>query len=75
MKNISQHAIKEIMIPIGNAGDVDRVVETDRLYEAEVASLNEEVDQLHLLKQGLMDDLLTGRVRVPGREMERLGMV
>ncbi len=39
-----------------------RIDELDRLLESET----EELQKLTHLKSGLMDDLLTGRVRVPG---------
>lgn len=73
MKNISQRAIKMLMIPIGDPSDIERTVEIDIMYEKQLAALTEDVDKLRLLKLGLMDDLLTGRVRVSGGEMEHLG--
>jgi type I restriction enzyme, S subunit len=67
MKNISQQSIRQLMIPMGSPEDVKRVVEIDTLHEAQISALRREVEGLRLLKQGLMDDLLTGRVRVPAR--------
>src|SRR5690606_21706953 len=41
------------------------VVEVLSNHEARVSREEEALQKLRLLKQGLMDDLLTGRVRVP----------
>jgi type I restriction enzyme S subunit len=65
MKNISQHSIRQLMIPMGSLDDIKHVVEIDELHEAKIAALRREVDTLRLLKQGLMDDLLSGRIQVP----------
>jgi restriction endonuclease S subunit len=64
MKNISQHSIKQLMIPFGRQADVQRVIEIDTLHDMQIATLSAEVDRLRLVKQGMMDDLLSGRVRV-----------
>lgn len=65
MKNISQHSIRQLTIPMGSPEDMKRVVEIDILNEAQISALRREAEGLRLLKRGLMDDLLTGRVRVP----------
>jgi type I restriction enzyme, S subunit len=65
MKNISQHSIRQLMIPIGSPEETKHVVEIDKLHEARASLLCREVEALRLLKQGLMDDLLSGRVRIP----------
>ena len=72
MKNISQQAIRQIMIPLGRSEGIARVVEVDTRFGAQVAVLHAEVDKLRTLKQGLMDDLLTGRVRVTDGGLERV---
>lgn len=73
MKNISQQAIRRLMIPLGSPEDVERVVNADALFGAELAVRRSEVEQLQALKQGMMDDLLTGRVRVTDESLERVG--
>jgi type I restriction enzyme S subunit len=65
MKNISQQSIRQLMIPMGGPQDVKRVAEIDTLGEARASALRREIEGLRLLKQGLIDDLLTGRMRVP----------
>lgn len=67
MKNISQKSIRQLMIPVGSPEDVKRVIEIDTLHAAQISALRREAEGLRFLKQGLMDDLLTGRVRVPIR--------
>jgi type I restriction enzyme S subunit len=65
MKNISQQSIGQLMIPMGTPQDVKRVAEIDMLHGAQTSTLRREIKGLRSLKQGLMDDLLTGRIRVP----------
>lgn len=65
MKNISQQSIRNLMIPMATPEDVKRIVEIDTLHKAQISALHREVEGLRLLKQGLVDDLLTERVRVP----------
>jgi type I restriction enzyme S subunit len=65
MKNISQQSIRKLMIPMTTSEEVQHIVEIDTLHEAQISALRREAEGLRLLKQGLMDDLLTGRVRVP----------
>jgi restriction endonuclease S subunit len=65
MKNISQQSIRQLMIPLGSPEDVKCIVEVDILHEDRTSALRREAEGLRLLKQGLMDDLLMGRVLVP----------
>jgi type I restriction enzyme, S subunit len=65
MKNISQNSIRQLIVPLGSQEDVNRVVAIDTLHEARMTALRDEIEGLRLLKRGLTDDLLTGRVRVP----------
>jgi type I restriction enzyme S subunit len=73
MKNISQHAIRRLMIPVGNAADTMRVIEVQTSMKDRIETERNELKRLQLLKQGLMDDLLTGRVRVTDGGMEHMG--
>ena len=73
MKNISQQAIRRLMIPLGSAEDIERVTSVDALFRAQLDSMRHELERLQALRQGLMDDLLTGRVRVTDGGMERVG--
>lgn len=65
MKNISQAAIRSLRVPIPGLPEQKRIcsvlTRTGSALERETGALS----KLHTLKQGLMDDLLTGRVRVP----------
>jgi type I restriction enzyme S subunit len=64
MKNISQEALENLMIPAPTVDEqmrlAERVSAIAGRMDSEVASLS----KLTALKSGLMDDLLTGRVRV-----------
>jgi type I restriction enzyme S subunit len=64
MKNISQQAIRKLMIPLGGQEDVAQVVQIYSLHEEGESVLHQQVERLRMLKQGLMEDLLSGRVRV-----------
>jgi type I restriction enzyme S subunit len=70
MKNISQQSIRQLMIPIGDPQDINHIVEIDSLYEAQIFALRRVTEHLGLLKQGLMDDLLTGQARVADRRIK-----
>lgn len=63
-KNINLQDLRPLLMPCPSAQEQARIEEA---YEAVQHSLETEVtlaDKLSLLKQALMDDLLTGRVRV-----------
>lgn len=65
MANLNTSLLSDLVIarPMGEEQDgiVDRITGQDDLIDAEETELN----KLRLLKAGLMQDLLTGRVRVP----------
>jgi type I restriction enzyme S subunit len=73
MKNISQQSIRKLMIPIADPNDVNRIVEIDTLFETKISAMRREVERLRLVKLGLMDDLLTGKVRVLASGIECMG--
>jgi type I restriction enzyme, S subunit len=64
MKNISQRSIKQLTIPLAAPADLARMVSADALCREQISAHRAEVKRLQLLKQGLMEDLLTGQVRV-----------
>jgi type I restriction enzyme, S subunit len=64
MKNISQQSIRQLMVPLGRPDDIQRVAKIDTLHEDQMSAINRKIAKLRLVKQGLMEDLLTGRVRV-----------
>ncbi|WP_157522681.1 hypothetical protein [Herbidospora cretacea] len=68
MKNISQASIRRLMIPWSGRPKMDHVVHVDAGYAAQVDALARQARRLTQLKQGLMEDLLTGRVRVSEAE-------
>jgi type I restriction enzyme, S subunit len=73
MKNISQHAISQLMIPVGDRDDVERVANANLLFGEELLAMRWELDKVRELKQGLVADLLTGRSRVTAAGVERVG--
>lgn len=64
MKNISQISIKRLTVPLAGIQKLDRILETEAACTEQLAARKAQVRHLQMLKRGLMDDLLTGRVRV-----------
>lgn len=53
-----------IKIKLPSTEEQDRIVETLKCVDDEIILLNKELDELKLQKKGLMQNLLTGKVRV-----------
>jgi len=68
MKNISQAAIRRLVIPWTDRELMDQVVRDDAAYATQIEALMRQEKRLNRLKSGLMEDLLTGRVRVSEAE-------
>jgi type I restriction enzyme S subunit len=64
MKNISQAAIAGVLIPLPPRDEQDRIVSILAAVGSRVDAERAWREKLRLLKIGLMEDLLTGRVRV-----------
>lgn len=64
MKNISQAALLGVRVPLPTLDEQRRVVTVLDAARARIRSEESHVGKLRLQKQGLMQDLLTGRVRV-----------
>jgi type I restriction enzyme S subunit len=65
MVKISAGGIVKLLVRIPNLQKQDRLLSIFAAETADIQALEREKAKLRLLKQGLMDDLLTGRVRVP----------
>jgi type I restriction enzyme S subunit len=66
MKNIAQEAIRSLVVPCPPLDEQRRIVSTFQGGAATIEYEAAELAKLRLMKQGLVEDLLTGRVRVPG---------
>jgi type I restriction enzyme S subunit len=64
MKNIGQSAIRNLRFLLPAWVEQERIVERIRSIDRGIDDEKTESHKLRLLKQGLMEDLLTGRVRV-----------
>ncbi|MGK3959472.1 restriction endonuclease subunit S [Sorangium sp. So ce118] len=64
MKNISQLAIRSLQIVCAPKEEQLAIASVLRASDCRITRERQEAEKLRLLKQGLMDDLLTGRVRV-----------
>jgi type I restriction enzyme S subunit len=57
--------LRRVIIPIPNPVTQLSFIRKIQAFDRQLANLRHSLLKLYLLKQGLMDDLLTGRVRVP----------
>jgi type I restriction enzyme S subunit len=64
MKNISQEEIRSLIIPIPGIQEQSRILTRVDGMRVRLDILRRELSKRRMLKQGLMDDLLTRRVRV-----------
>jgi type I restriction enzyme, S subunit len=64
MKNISQGVIRGLTFPFPSPAEQRRIVQTVAGAERRLAQERRQAGKIRGLKHGLMDDLLTGRVRV-----------
>lgn len=64
IKTIGLDYFKKLRISVPARSEQDKVVEVMMVTEADIRNQESEFRKLRLLKAGLMDDLLTGRVRV-----------
>lgn len=64
MKNISQHEIRSILLPLPELAEQGRIVNIVGCSEQTIRHWRTELAKLRKVKRGLMGDLLTGRVRV-----------
>lgn len=62
--NLFQGAISELQVPLPEVSKQRAIVEYVTSYRAAITTAAQELSKLRLLKRGLMDDLLTGRVRL-----------
>ncbi|WP_437620624.1 restriction endonuclease subunit S [Sorangium sp. So ce1151] len=63
-KNLKGSELLAMMIPLPTPGECKRILSVIEANEVTIRREQEQLAKLRLLKQGLMDDLLTGRVRV-----------
>ncbi|MCB2212998.1 restriction endonuclease subunit S [bacterium] len=70
MKNISQSSFLGIAVKFPWLEEQREIANRLERINAYVDSLKDDVQSLHKLKSGLMQDLLTGKVRVPVDEVE-----
>jgi type I restriction enzyme S subunit len=75
MKNISQGAIKRLMIPWAPQEVTTEIIHCNDAFKDQIKALRQGARKLRLLKQGLMHDLLTGQVRVPVLSAGHRGLV
>jgi type I restriction enzyme S subunit len=64
LASINSTQLKQMPLPIPNVGDQASLIELMASSHSKLETERQRLTQLQLLKEGLMDDLLTGRVRV-----------
>lgn len=70
--NISQAFIRSMNIPVPDMGRQQQAVHAIRVLDDRISAEKDLMACQQTMKQGLMDDLLTGRVRVTDGGMERV---
>ncbi|WP_369392024.1 hypothetical protein AB5J72_33875 [Streptomyces sp. CG1] len=65
MKNISQVAVQQLLVPDVPKEQQRLVVETVRASRKRTEAMRQQVAKLRHVQQGMVEDLLAGRVRVP----------
>jgi type I restriction enzyme, S subunit len=66
--SVNQSDLTALRLPVPGLDEQGQAVELARGAERRISAETAQLDKLRALKQGLMDDLLTGRVRVPVAE-------
>ncbi len=72
MKNISQRSVRALLFALPNLEEQTILVARMDATARAKYMLNQDLVKLQMVKSGLMHDLLTGRVRVPVDERERV---
>ena len=73
MAKISASSVMQLQVQIPDPPEQKRILDIADDINSLIESLEGEMGKLAALKQGLMDDLLTGRVCVAGGGVERMG--
>jgi type I restriction enzyme S subunit len=73
MAKISASSVMQLQVQIPDPPEQKRILDIADDINSLIESLEGEMGKLAALKQGLMDDLLTGRVRVTGGGVGRMG--
>lgn len=63
--NISKKALMKVAIPMPEKAEQVAIVKTIEDFDLEIATLKTRLEKTRALKQGMMQALLTGRVRLP----------
>lgn len=63
-KNLSGTNLKTLLLPLPSESEQDKIVECIRSVSDKIAQIESRRRQLDLIKKALMQDLLTGKVRV-----------
>lgn len=67
IKHLYITKLAKLPIPFPPKMEADRIVDVAKQWESVQLLESERLEKLHLVKQGLMNDLLTGRIRVGAR--------
>lgn len=68
MKNIGQGDIETLVIPLPEPDEQTRIIEYIRVQNSEIQAEEVTLGKLKQLKQGFLDDLITGEVRITADE-------
>jgi type I restriction enzyme, S subunit len=68
MDAIQSSTLRKLILPVQQMDEQICISDRYDSYNRNISEIYQELNKLRLLKSGLMQDLLTGRVRVPGAE-------
>lgn len=72
-QHFNAQEMNELSVAVPPLAEQQAIADMLMANKLRIRSEREELEKIRLLKHGLMDDLLTGRVRVPGAGVERMG--
>jgi type I restriction enzyme, S subunit len=68
--NISQQIIKDILLPIPPLKEQQKIISIITSFDEKIQFEKSYLDKINIIKKGLMQDLLTGKVRVNANQDE-----
>ncbi|CAM5685337.1 restriction endonuclease subunit S [Streptomyces microflavus] len=64
MKNIAQTAVRQLLVPDVSVGTQRRIVAATAASRRRASSMRDQIAKLRTVRQGMVEDLLSGRVRL-----------
>jgi type I restriction enzyme S subunit len=65
MVNLNEKILGRLRVPVPAIAEQRRILEVLQVRRGIISGESRKIEKLKLVRQGLMEDLLSGRVRVP----------